>query len=183
MIFLTGANAAFHLEEQHRIRSMGHCLVAPQAHHARALKGIEGLPVLLAGGLLHQHKRLIRPHSAHQIMVHGNLADRVLIGRIIVPGNEIHAFPPFHIIQWLVCAHKVRGHRYVRRNFLHGIILQTEAFQNAVRIKPAVIKADALSHRTILINMLAAPVRYHNILPAIHSMSPKRRVPRPVQLF
>ena len=101
---LAGAFGAAQLEELDGIGPMGHGLPGLGPHLPRPLERIVGLPVLLAGGLLHKHKRLVL-QAPHQVVAHGGFAPGGVVGRVIVPADNVHLLGPLEVIQALIGAH------------------------------------------------------------------------------
>ena len=73
MKFFTGPHRTPELEKLNGVGAMGDGLVALSTHLPRSLQRIIGLPILLAGRLLHEHKGLSL-EAAHQIVTHGSQA-------------------------------------------------------------------------------------------------------------
>ena len=89
---------------------MGKGLVTLRPHLSRSLQGIIGLPVLLAGRLLHEHERFpLQP--PHQVMAHSRIAPGRVIAGIIIPGYNVHFLRPFEIVQPFISSHQIGSHR------------------------------------------------------------------------
>src|SRR5699024_1028795 len=79
----TGPYASAKLEEKYGICSVSHSLVTLGSHLSGTFQGIILLPVLLAGGLLHKHKRLSL-QASHQIVAQSRIAPGSVVPGIIV---------------------------------------------------------------------------------------------------
>ncbi len=87
-------------------------------------------------------------------MPHGRFLDGRIIGRIVVPGYEIHVFCPHLIIQIGKRSHQVCRNRNIRRDGVEGVIFQPVAVQDAFGIKTPVIQRNTLKSRSVRRKML-----------------------------
>ena len=58
-------------------------------------------------------------------MCHGNAAPRRIIGRIIIPGYNIHLLCPFEIIKSFKRSHQICGNKCIRFHTLYSIALDS----------------------------------------------------------
>ena len=184
VVFLAGADTAFHLEKHHSISTVGHRLIAPQTHNAWTFQGIVRMPVGYAGGLLHQGKRSALFEAAHQVVAKGGFFCNSVIGRVVVPGDKIHIFRPHLVIQRLIGSHQVGGDRNVGRDGMNRVIFQTEGIKNTLRVKTFIIQRDSLEIRAIVMaEMLGTHVRNNDLIEIVESMSPESGIPGCVDCF
>ena len=132
----TGPYASAKLEEKYGICSVSHSLVTLGS------QGVVPLPVLLAGGLLHEHKRLSL-QTSHQIVAQGCIAPGSVVPGIIVPGYNIHFLCPFKIIQPFIDFHKISGYRRFFVILSDSIPFHLIIFQDTVRVKSPVINGNS----------------------------------------
>ena len=139
--FLAGSAASPQLKELDRIRAVSDSLPALGPHLAWALQGVVGLPVLLARRLLHQHKGSIF-QAPHQIVAHGRETPGRVVGRVVVPGDDIHLFCPFEIVQLFISTHEVCGDDGLFVVFPDSVPLVHVVLKHAVRIEPLVVDGE-----------------------------------------
>lgn len=173
---LAGALGAAQLEELDSVAAVGDGLVALGAHLARPLQGVVPLPVLLAGGLLHEHEGLVF-QAAHQVVAHGNHAPGGVVGGIAIPGDDVHLLGPLEVIQALVGAHEVCGDGGLLVVLLDGVPLHFKVLQEAVGHEPAVINGDARKGGLLVADALAQGVGGDNLVPVVEGVAPELGVP------
>ena len=174
---LTAANTAAQLEELDGICTMSHRLKALRTHLAGFLQRIVGLPVLLAGSLLHQHKRRIL-QTAHQIVAHSGEAPGGIIAGIIIPGYNIHFLGPLEVVQVLVGSHQIGGDGGIRIVLANYIALHFVIFQHAVGHEPAVIDGQTGESGTVAIfHTITQCIGQNDLIPIVNGMAPELQIP------
>ena len=177
---LAAAFGAPQLEELDGVRPVGQRLYALGPHLAGSLQGVIGLPVLLAGGLLHQHEGLAL-QGAHQVVAHGGQAPGRIVGGVVIPRNNIHLLRPAEVIQPLVGAHQVGGDGSGGVAFPDGVPLHGEVAQQTVGHEATVINGHTGKAGLVGWNTVTQRIGSHNIVPIVEGMAPEGRIPRSVQ--
>ena len=172
----TGTDTSSELEKLNTIGSVSNGLVTLCPHLPRTFQGIIRLPVLLARSLFHQKKRSIL-QSAHEIMAHGSQAPRRIVSRIVIPGNDVHFFCPFEIIQFFIRPHKVGGNNRFFIIFSDRITLIHVILQHAVRIEPLIVDGHAGKGTSSIPEALTQSIRCYDFFPVIERMSPEFCIP------
>ena len=179
----TAANTAAQLEELHGIGTVGHGLNALRAHLAGLLQGVIGLPVLLAGGLLQQHKGCIL-QSTHQIVAHSRKAPGSIVAGIVVPGHDIHLLGPLEVVQELIGSHQIGGDDSIGVIPANHIPLHLVVFQHTVGHKSAVIhrKAGKCGIGSVF-HAVTQGVGQYDLIPVIYGMTPEFHIPGLIDRF
>ena len=181
--FFTATNAASQLEELNGICTVSNGLQTLCAHLAGFFQGVVRLPVLLAGCLFHQHKRCIL-QTAHQIMCHGSQAPGCVVGRIVIPGNDIHFLCPFEVIQQFISTHQICCNGSFFIILTDNISFHFIVIQHAFRHESAVIHGKTCKSSILTIfHTIAQSVGQNNFVPFINSMAPEFQIPSLVQCF
>ena len=173
------AFGAAQLEELDGVGAVGDGLVALGPHLAGALEGVVGLPVLLAGGLFHQHEGLaLQP--AHQVVAHGGVAPGGVVGRVVVPADDVHLFGPLEVVQPLIGAHQVGGDGGGGVVFADDVPFQLVVFQQAVGEEAVVINRDAGEvglPQAAEVHPFREGIRGDDLVPVVEGVAPELGVP------
>ena len=176
---LLSGNGLAHLEEHAGVRAVRHRLIAEAAHLTGALEHIVGLPVLLVGRLLRQHKALSALKAAHDIMLEGDEAGLIVRPGIVVPADHVKVFGEGKLIELLDVAGHVGLHRNIRVIALEHAVLVHEAFGCRVGDKAHVIQLDGGAEAIIVVGF----VGHGHLFKAGNLPPPEAGVPAAVQFL
>ena len=162
---------------------MRHGLPAPEAHHAGALQSVVREPVRHGRRLFHEEERRAAADAAHEVVRHRDAGGFHAVRGVVVPGDDVHFFCPFAVVEVLAEAHQVCRDGDLRRVFADRVALQAEAFQHAVRLESAVVERDRLELRPAVREEFVGEVRRFHFVEAVESVPPEGGVPAAIQFF
>ena len=122
------------------------CATACQLHSRMTTGALQRVDVAARGdarGLFHQPERLAVLEPAHQVVGQRHPGRRRVVGRVVVPGDEVQMRGPAVVVDRPVHAHEVRGHRQCRAGLPDGGLLVAEVRQHRVGGEPQVVQCDA----------------------------------------
>ena len=144
MQFFDSASAFAPLKIHDGISAMGHGLPALAAQLAGSLEAVVGRPVLLAGALLQEPKRLPSFQAAHQAMVEGNIGRHRVPSGVAVERNHVQLLGPFVIVQRKERAHHVGGDGHCGAVLADGRDLGAAGVQKLFRLEPSPVQRRRL---------------------------------------